>query len=87
MPNDITVKVHPLTIGVGILYINRGGTRGIMLLMLIKIIQDRISVLIPLPRFVKVVFRVSIGKLPNRILRNRINAYNLRISNCYRVFC
>ncbi|XTI84577.1 hypothetical protein V2W45_1465627 [Cenococcum geophilum] len=27
MPNDIIVKVHPLTVGVGVLCINRGGTR------------------------------------------------------------
>jgi len=79
--------VHPLTIGVGVLYINKGGTYSIVLLILIKIIQDRINVLIPLPRFVKVIFKISIGKLPNRILRNRINAYNLRIGNCYRAFC
>ena len=87
MPNNITIKVHPPTIGVGVLYINRGGTRGIIPLMLIKIIQDRINVLIPLPWFIKVVFRVSIGKLPNRILISRINAYNLRIGDCYRAFC
>jgi len=48
MPNDITIKVHPLTTGVGILYIDGGGTRGIIPLMLIKIIQDCINVLIPL---------------------------------------
>jgi patatin-like phospholipase/acyl hydrolase len=67
MPNDITVKVHPPTAGVGVLCIDGGGTRGIVPLMLMKIIQDRIGVPIPLPRFVKVVFGVSIGKLPNRI--------------------
>ena len=86
MPNDITVKVHPLTVKVGVLYINGGGTRGIVLLMLMKIIQNRINVPIPLLRFIKVVFKVSIGKFPNRILRNGINAYNLRIGDCYRAF-
>jgi hypothetical protein len=67
MPNNITIKVHSLTIKVGVLYINKRGTRGIIPLMLIKIIQDYIGVPIPLPQFVKVVFGVSIGKLPNRI--------------------
>ena len=62
MPNDIIVKVYPPTIGVGVLCINRGGIRGIILLMLMKQIQDRVGLLILFQRFIKVAFGVSIGK-------------------------
>ena len=62
MPNDISVKVHPPTAGVGVLCIDGGGTRGIVPLMLMKQIQDRIGLPIPFQRFIKVAFGVSIGK-------------------------
>jgi hypothetical protein len=70
MPNDITVKVHPPTAGVGVLCIDGGGTRGIVPLMLMKRIQDRIGLPIPFQRFIKVAFGVSIGKLLD--LRSKI---------------
>jgi patatin-like phospholipase/acyl hydrolase len=54
--------VHPPTAGAGILCIDGGGTRGIVPLVLMKRIHDRIGLPIPLQRFVKVAFGVSIGK-------------------------
>ena len=61
-PSAIAIRVHPPTAGAGILCIDGGGTRGIVPLMLMKRIQDRIGLPIPLQRFVKVAFGVSIGK-------------------------
>jgi hypothetical protein len=58
---SITVKIHPPTAGVGVLCIDGGGTRGIVPLVLMKRIQDCIDLPIPLQRFVKVAFGVSIG--------------------------
>ncbi|KAF2844459.1 FabD/lysophospholipase-like protein, partial [Plenodomus tracheiphilus IPT5] len=60
-PNAIAVKVHPPTAGAGVLCIDGGGTRGIVPLILMKRIQDRLGMPIPLQRFVKVAFGVSIG--------------------------
>ena len=61
-PSDVAVRVHPPTAGAGVLCIDGGGTRGIVPLVLMKRIQDRIGLPIPLQRFVKVAFGVSIGK-------------------------
>lgn len=57
------VRVHPSTAGAGVLCIDGGGTRGIVPLVLMKRIHDRIGLPIPLQRFVKVAFGVSIGEL------------------------
>lgn len=61
-PTHVAVKVHPPTAGVGIVCLDGGGTRGIGSLVLMKRIQDRIGLPIPLQRFVKVAFGVSIGR-------------------------
>ena len=43
MPKEVIVKIYPLTTRVkGVLYINRGGTRGVLPLKYIKRIEDRI---------------------------------------------
>jgi hypothetical protein len=58
---EVAVRVHPPTAGVTALCMDGGGVRGIIQLMQMKQIQDRIGLPIPLPRFFKVVFGVSIG--------------------------
>ena len=42
----IIIKVYSLTINIGVLYINRGGIRSIMLLEFIRRIKDYINLLI-----------------------------------------
>jgi hypothetical protein len=43
MPKEVVVKIYPPTAGVGgVLYIDRGGTRGVLPLKYIKRIEDRI---------------------------------------------
>jgi hypothetical protein len=59
---EINVRVHPPTAGATALCLDGGGTRGIVSLLLMKQIQDRIDLPIPLQRFFKVVFGVSIGQ-------------------------
>jgi hypothetical protein len=61
VPDDITVRTHPPTAGVGVLCIDGGGTRGIVPLTIMKMIQERLGT-IPLQRCVTVGFGVSIGK-------------------------
>jgi hypothetical protein len=65
MPKEVTVRVHPPTAGATVLCMDGGGTRGITQLMQLKLIQDRLGLPIPLPRFFKVVFGVSIGQYPD----------------------
>jgi hypothetical protein len=60
--NAIAVRVHPPTAGAGVLCMDGGGVRGIVLLLLMEQIQDSIDLPIPLQRFVKVAFGVSIGR-------------------------
>ncbi|KAF1965189.1 FabD/lysophospholipase-like protein [Bimuria novae-zelandiae CBS 107.79] len=60
MPNDITVRTTPPTAGVGVLCIDGGGTRGIIPLTVMKLIQDRLGP-IPLQRCITVSFGVSVG--------------------------
>jgi hypothetical protein len=62
IPNEVAVRVHPPTAGAGVLCIDGGGTRGIVPLLLMKMITDRINLPIPLQRYVKVAFGVSIGE-------------------------
>jgi len=61
MPNDITVRTTPPTAGVGVLCIDGGGTRGIIPLTVMKLIQDRLGP-IPLQRCITMSFGVSVGK-------------------------
>lgn len=58
---EIKVKIHPPTAGVGILCINGGGARGAVALTLMKRIQDRIGLPIPFQNFFKVAFGISSG--------------------------
>lgn len=67
MPEEVIIRVHPLTAGVGVLCIDGGGARGIVPLKLMKRIQDRIGLPIPLQTLFKVAFGVSSGMLPNKI--------------------
>lgn len=62
MPEEVIVKVHPPTAGVGVLCIDGGGIRGVVPLRMMKRIQDCIGLPIPFPTFCKVVFGVSSGK-------------------------
>jgi patatin-like phospholipase/acyl hydrolase len=68
MPEELKVKVHPPTAGVGVLCIDGGGARGVIPLKLMKRIQDRIGLSIPFQRFFKVAFGISSGKLGSRTL-------------------
>lgn len=67
MPEEVEVKVHPPTAGVGVLCIDGGGTRGVLPLKFLKRIQDRIGLPIPLQNFFKVAFGVSSGTLLNKL--------------------
>ena len=69
MPEEVVVKVHPPTAGVGVLCIDGGGTRGVLPLKFMKRMQDRIGLPIPLQRFFKVAFGISSGTLRLRALR------------------
>ncbi|KAF1974496.1 FabD/lysophospholipase-like protein, partial [Bimuria novae-zelandiae CBS 107.79] len=60
MLNDITVRTTPPTAGVGVLCIDGGGTRSIIPLTVMKLIQDRLGP-IPLQRCITVSFGVSVG--------------------------
>lgn len=62
VPNGITVRTHPPTAGVGVLCIDGGGTRGIVPLTVMKMIQERLGQ-VPLQRCVTVGFGVSVGEL------------------------
>ena len=72
MPEEITVKIHPPTAGVGVLCIDGGGVRGVLPLEFMKRIEDRIGLPIPLQKFFKVAFGVSSGESPWRGLSSPI---------------
>ena len=79
-PVSIAVRIHPPTAGAGVVCIDGGGARGISALVLMKRIQDRIGLPIPLQRFVKVAFGVSIGESGVRFLL--IHAQLLTLTRC-----
>jgi hypothetical protein len=60
MEDKIIVRTRPPTAGAGILCIDGGGTRGIIPLTIMKLIQDRLGS-IPLQRCIPLSFGVSIG--------------------------
>jgi patatin-like phospholipase/acyl hydrolase len=62
MSEEVVVKVHPPTTGVGVLCIDGGGVRGVLSLGLMKRIQDRIGLPIPFQKFFKVAFGISSGQ-------------------------
>ncbi|KAI9855647.1 MAG: hypothetical protein M1813_009693 [Trichoglossum hirsutum] len=78
MPEEVIVKVHPPTAGVGVLCIDGGGTRGVVPLKLMKRIQDRIGLPIQLQRFFKVAFGISSGGLI--VLAMFINGWSIEDS-------
>jgi hypothetical protein len=61
MPKEIVVTIYPPTAGVGVLCIDREGTQGALPLKYIKRIEDRIKLRIPLQKFFKVAFSISLG--------------------------
>ncbi|KAI9767708.1 MAG: hypothetical protein M1839_004369 [Geoglossum umbratile] len=61
MPEEVIVRVHPPTAGVGVLCIDGGGARGVVPLKLMKRIQDRIGLPIPFQTLFKVAFGISSG--------------------------
>jgi patatin-like phospholipase/acyl hydrolase len=61
MPQELVVRVHPPTAGVGVLSIDGGGARGVLPLEFMRRIQDRIGLPMPLQKFFKVAFGVSSG--------------------------
>jgi len=63
MPEEVLIKIHPPTAGVGILCIDGGGTRGVVPLKLMKRIQDRIGLPIPFQKFFNLAFGISSGEL------------------------
>ncbi|KAH9204856.1 patatin-like phospholipase-like protein [Leptodontidium sp. 2 PMI_412] len=63
MSEEVVVKVHPPTAGVGVLCVDGGGTRGVLPLKFMKRIEDRIGLPIPLQKFFKVAFGISSGGL------------------------
>lgn len=60
-PHDIEVRVQPPTAGVGVLCIDGGGTRGVIPLAVMKLLQDRLGT-IPLQRCIAVSLGVSVGR-------------------------
>jgi hypothetical protein len=61
LPQEVAVRVHPPTAGVGVLCIDGGGVRGTLPLKLMKRLENRIGLPIPFQRFIKVAFGVSSG--------------------------
>ena len=65
MPEDIVVKIHPPTTGVGLLCIDGGGAKGVVPLRIMQLIEAKLRELIeadiPVQTFFKVGFGVSIG--------------------------
>ncbi len=59
----VIFRLHPPTAGVGVLCIDGGGVRGIVPLQLMKRIEGRIGLPLPLQRFIRVAFGVSSGGL------------------------
>jgi hypothetical protein len=62
MPEGLLIRIHPPTAGVGVLCIDGGGVKGAMPLGILKRLQDKIDLPIPIQRFVKVAFGISSGK-------------------------
>ncbi|KIW35778.1 uncharacterized protein PV06_11882 [Exophiala oligosperma] len=68
---DIRVAVKPPTSGVSILSIDGGGTRAIIPLTVLRRLQDRIGLPIPIQKFFKVVGAVSSGSFVALNMWNR----------------
>jgi hypothetical protein len=65
MPEVVVVKIHPPTTGVGVMCIDGGGTKGVIPLRIIQLMESKVRELIgadlPFQTFFKVGFGVSIG--------------------------
>ena len=66
---EVVIKIHPPTAGVGVLCIDGGGTRGVLPLKFLQRIQDRIGLRIPPQKFFKVVFGTSSGRFSRHVLK------------------
>ncbi|KAI1541065.1 Patatin [Pyrenophora tritici-repentis] len=56
-----SVRIHPPTAGAGVLSMDGGGVRGILELVFLQLLEDRIGLPMPLLRNFKVVFGTSTG--------------------------
>ncbi|KAL6151989.1 hypothetical protein ACJBU6_08881 [Exserohilum turcicum] len=56
-----SVRIHPPTAGAGVLSMDGGGVRGILELIFLRLLEDRIGLPIPVLRNFKVVFGTSTG--------------------------
>ncbi|KAI1676133.1 patatin phospholipase [Pyrenophora tritici-repentis] len=56
-----TVRIHPPTAGAGVLSMDGGGVRGILELIFLRLLEDRIGLPIPVLRYFNVVFGTSTG--------------------------
>ena len=65
MPEAVVVKIHPPTTGVGLLFIDGGGIKGVIPLRIMQLIETKLRELIeadlPIQTLFKVGFGVSIG--------------------------
>ncbi|TLD11516.1 hypothetical protein PspLS_11449 [Pyricularia sp. CBS 133598] len=57
------IRIHPPTAGVGVLCLDGGGVRGTLVLEILKRIEERVNLPVPLQRFVKIAFGISSGGL------------------------
>jgi patatin-like phospholipase/acyl hydrolase len=62
MLEEIAIRINPPTAGVGVLCIDGGGARGVIPLKILKRIQDRINLPMPIQRFFQAAFGISSGK-------------------------
>ncbi|KAH7308904.1 phospholipase [Stachybotrys elegans] len=60
-PEEVKIKIHPPTAGIGILCVDGGGVKGTIPLAIMRRIEERIDLPIQFQRFFKVAFGVSSG--------------------------
>jgi hypothetical protein len=60
--NNLKIRIHPPTSGPSVLSINGGGGRAVVPLAILKMMQDRIDLPIPLLRIFQIVIGTSSGK-------------------------
>ncbi|KAH7304394.1 hypothetical protein B0I35DRAFT_454699 [Stachybotrys elegans] len=63
LPEEVKIKIHPPTAGVGVVCVDGGGVKGTIPLGIMKRIQKRLDLPIRFQRFFKVAFGVSSGGL------------------------
>jgi len=82
MLEEVIVRTHPPTAGVGVLCIDGGGVRGVVPLKMLKRIQNQIGLPIPFQRFIKVAFGISSGTSAQQLRQPLANSR--RGSHCRR---